>query len=508
MIQRISLTGWNVYATRFVDAPVWTWEAPAGTASYRVQVATAHDEARTYHSAQPIFDMAPLWAQIPHGPVDLLIAGLDGDGNEVCTALHKRFAKAPGFAGDEQEALDWPAAVRRNIAYLLAPARDEVKDYEQGLPRSCWSSFEDSVTGQRAHLAYPALHHPSFILAFLLFAEHFPEDSLAPEARRQARQYGDWLLHNRLPAGWVCGLFPYSTIEEGRFAGGIEGRSITLFRAARAGEAMVALYQACGDPAYLDYARHLANRFVHLQRADGSWPYRVDPETGAVTEEYTSNAVTPARLFGLLEEIEPSPVYAEARQRAMAWVLANPVQTQLWQGMYEDVGEQKPYANLQHWDANETIRYLLHYRQERPDAVETAERLNRYIEDQFVVWQWEESPVTVRCPTPTVLEQYLCYYPMEVHTGNWLLSLLMLHQATGETGYLRKGVAAANAIVRGQQPSGAFSTWGNDRRFGRPLRTTDWPGCNACAATALLRWAHYYEAHQAQRPYRLGLWGV
>jgi hypothetical protein len=196
------------------------------------------------------------------------------------------------------------------------------------------------------------------------------------------------------------------------------------------------------------------------------------------------------------------------RRRAAEWVLANPVQTKLWQGMYEDVGAQQPYSNLQHWDVNETIRYLLHYRSEHAEAVTTAANLNRFIEDQFVVWQWENSPVTVRCPTPTALEQYRCYYPMEVHTGTWLLSLLALHQATQDDTYLHKGIAAANAIVRGQQASGAFSTWGNDRRFGRPLRTTDWPGCNACAATALMRWTLYYGTLKRHEPYSLGLWGI
>ncbi|GIV82527.1 MAG: hypothetical protein KatS3mg051_1881 [Anaerolineae bacterium] len=504
----IKLSSWNRWATRFVAAPTWSWEAVPGAACYVVDLAGVHDTARRYRLQRPYFDMAPFWEQLHHGPVDLLIQALDAQDNALCSALHLRVHKVPGFAGDEQEPLAWVEAVRRNLAYLLAPARDPVADYEQGLPRSCWSSFEDSVTGQRVHLAYPALHHPSFILAFLTFAQRFPDDPLAPEARRQARQYGDWLLQHRLPADWMCSLFPYSTIQAGRFEGGIEGKNITLFRAARVGEAMLALYAAFGDAAYLDYARHLADVFVRLQREDGSWPYRVDPRDGAVVESYTSNAITPARLFGLLEEIAPNARYAQARRRAAQWVLDNPVQTRLWQGMYEDVGEHEPYQNLQHWDTNETIRYLVHYRREVPQAVETAAALNRYIEDQFVVWQQEESPVTVQCPTPAVLEQYLCYYPMEVHTGNWLLSLVALHQATGDGLYLHKGMAAANAIVRGQQANGAFSTWGNDRRFGRPLNTRDWPGCNACAVTALLRWDRYYRGAQAGEPEPLGLWGI
>jgi hypothetical protein len=507
-MKKITLTGWNVWATRFVEPPTWSWNPAPEAASYVVQLAAEYGSAKTYKLREPRFDTAAVWESLPHGAIDMLVLGLDEAGGEVCTTLHKRFYKVPGFAGDDQEPLDWVGAVRRNLVYLLAPARDGVAGYEQGLPRSCWSSFEDNVTGQRTHLAYPALHHPSFILTFLAFAQRFPDDLLAVEALRQARQYGDWLLHHQLPSDWVCSLFPFSTIQNGHFEGGVEGKNITLFRAARVGEAMVALHQAFPDERYLAYARHLADIFVKLQRDDGSWPYRVNPQDGSVAEEYTSNAISPARLFGLLEEIAPSSTYAQARRQAAQWVLDHPVKTRLWQGMYEDVGQHEPYRNLQHWDTNETIRYLMHYRHEITNAVTVAQELNRYIEDQFVVWQPEDASMAVRCPAPTVLEQYLCYYPMEVHTGAWLLSLLALHQATREPVYLRKGIAAANSIVQGQQPSGAFSTWGNDQRFDRPLRTSDWPGCNACAATALLRWDAYCRALQTDDGFELGLWGI
>ena len=36
------------------------------------------------------------------------------------------------------------------------------------------------------------------------------------------------------------------------------------------------------------------------------------------------------------------------------------------------------------------------------------------------------------------------------------------------------------APSQGQQESGAFSTWGFDIRFGRPLSQLNWPGDNAC----------------------------
>ncbi|MGB7158810.1 MAG: hypothetical protein WBD40_12130 [Tepidisphaeraceae bacterium] len=496
----LAQTGWNVYSTRFVDPPTFTWKPRDGAAAYVVQFAHENDKAaRTVRLDAPTYDMAADWPAVDVGCIDMIATAVDSEGRELGPAWRKRFYKSPGFDGVKQAPLDFVASIDRNIAYLLAPARDKVEDFERGLPRSCWSSSEESATGRRRLLAFPALHHPSFILGYLAYADQFPTNAHASEAVAQAKQYGDWLLANRLPGDWRCSLFPFSTIQNGKAEGYIEGRNITLFRSARVGEAMVALFKRFKDQRYLDYAIHLANVYVELQRPDGSWPYRVDPKDGRVVEEYTSNAVTPARLFGLLEQIEPNENYAAARVKAIGWVMENPVRNRRWQGMYEDIGATVPYRNLQHWDTNEMIRYLVHYRRGDAEAVRVARDLNRYIEDQFVVWREGDRSVMNRCPAPTVLEQYTCYQPMESHTGMWIQSLIALHRATGNDEYVTKAINAGNAIVRGQQESGAYSTWGYDPRFGRPLLTQDWPGCNAVALLGLLPLTRYIAALPASR---------
>ena len=490
----IQFSGWTSHATRFVWAPIFTWTYPSNAARFRLQIAWTADKAETIWLTEPQFDLTPLWPGIPLGQVDVMLTAVDAAEQTVANTWHKRFYKVPGpeVAQLRQDPLDYLTSVRRNLDYLLAPARDKVAPYEVGWPRSCWAAFEDNETGQRTRLGYPALHHPSFIFAYLTFAEAFPDDPRADEARRQARQYGQWLLDYRLPADWTCSLFPYSTIHEGKFEGGNEEQAITLFRAARVGEAMLTLYRVTGENDWLEYARHIAEMFVRLQRPDGTWPYRVNPRNATVTEDYTSNVVSPACLMALLEEIQPDPRYAAARHKAIAWLKENPVKTRRWQGMYEDVGEQPPFANLQHFDVDEAILYLTHFRTADPAFVPTAVELNRWVEDQFVVWG-PELQLPVQPPTPTVLEQYVCYWPMECHTARWLLALIALHTATGDAEYLTKAIAAANSIVRGQQPSGAYSTWGNDVRYGRPRDTRDWPGCNALAVTALVRFQQYLQ---------------
>ena len=493
-ILKISLNSWNAYSRRFIDPPSFTWEAVPGADSYEVMIAHGDQMAQSHKVDRPRIDLAPVWGRVPFGPVDMLVLGRDSAGTEICVSQYKSFHKVHDFDGARQEPLDWASALRDNAAYLLSPARDEVYDFEEGLPRAIWMSMEDSVTGQRwSSWVMPGLHHTSHIFAFLTFAGSFPDDPLADEARRQANVFGDWLLQNRTPEGWAYGLYPYSNIGNGELKEST--RDTTVTRAGRVGIAMLAMHREFGDEEYLEYARHLANTLARTQRPDGSWPYRVNAEDGAVTADYTSDVVTPARLFGLLEEIEPKESYSAARSRAIEWMLQGPVRTNRWEGMYEDnIGDIDPYVNLENLDTNEMIRYLVHFRDQSPDYLEAAERINRWIEDQFVVWRPEDrgaiglgrtgstlGPVNLHCPTPTVTEQYMADFPMESHTGNWLLSLLALHSATGDEQYLLKGVAAANSIVRGQQETGAFSTWGYDIRFGRPLSTLNWPGETAAA---------------------------
>ena len=352
-------TGWNIWSSRFVDAPTWTWNPIKGAAEYVVQFAQWNEKsARTVRLKEPVFEMSEHWAALPIGAIDLIGWAVDAKGDVICTAWHKRVIKSGGWDGARQEPMDWKVSIDRAMEYVLAPARDDVKDYEKGLPRSCWSCCEDNITGQRRLIMFPALHYPSFIFAYLTYAQNFPDSKLAPQAVHQARQYADWQMTHRLPADWRCSLFPFSSIEDGRTEAYIEGRNITLFRAARVGEAMVAMFRHFKDEQYLDYAKHIADTFAELHRADGSWPYRIDPKDGRVVQDYTSNSISPARLFGILEEIEPNDRYRNAREKAAAWVLANPVRTHRWEGMYEDVGASAPFRDLQHWDANEMVRRI------------------------------------------------------------------------------------------------------------------------------------------------------
>ncbi len=292
----ITFVGWNAYSSRFVVAPRLEWECSAEVGYYRVRIADRATVIADKVVKEPFWDLSDTWEKLPYGSIDLLIEAFDRNGHETLS-LHRQFRKSPGCDVKKQAPLDWREAIFRNIAYLLEPVQDGMAEYEKGLPRFCWRSTENSVSRQRGNFAYPALHNPSFIFAFLNYVEMFPSASNAVEARKQAGEYGDWLLEHRHPENYACSLFPFSTIGNGKYTGGCEGSAVTLFRGARVGEAMIALYRTFREEKYLNYARHLGTVFARLQKNDGSWPYRVDPETGEVKEEYTSSAIGTARFL-------------------------------------------------------------------------------------------------------------------------------------------------------------------------------------------------------------------
>ena len=519
-VTSIALNGWNMWAKRFVSAPTWTWGAIPGATGYIVKLAVGHQIAKDYKVDHPHFCMSDIWNDLPVGPIDMMVLGTGIDGKEVCNSQTKSFNKVPGYDGRKVEALDWTGAIRKNMAYLLLPPRDGVADFEEGLPRGIWSCMEDSVTGQRwSSVACPCLNGAGYINAFLTFNKYFPDDELADEAKRQAKVFGDWFLVSRHPKNFYCSYFPYSVISNGVLEE--KGYGNTLFRAARLGIVMLMLFETFGEESYLEYAQHLANVLVRIQRDDGGWPFRVNPKDGSIVQEYTSNVATQARFLGMLEAIDPKVDYKQARCKAAQWIMNNPVKTSRWEGMFEDMPEVAPYENLENWAVNETVNYLVHFREEDSRFLATAEELNRWIEDQFVIWQEGDTHAmgvgyignttldsNLTTPTPMVLEQYVCQFPMEAHNGNWLLALLAMHRVTRKEDYLNKAVAAANAIVRGQQESGAFSTWGFDLRFGRPLSTLNWPGYNACANTALMLCGQYCRVEEKGESLDLGLCGV
>jgi hypothetical protein len=473
----INLSGWTRSSTRFIDAPSFAWTPIAGVFGYRV-VWKAGTTANSATTGESRFDFSRLWDTIPLGPVEWSITPL-GTQSE---ASNFTFHRVPGFDRRDEPPLDWAGSARRNIDFLLSLPPDPETGEPLFLTHSWHLEPADIV------IAYPCLHYPSFVALFLEALKHETDVQRRASYEAMLEATASAIMKWRTPGRGAAPSMPLTTrILQNPGAPRAEQGTITAFRAARMGEALLALYGWHARTEYLDYALHIARILKTLQRPDGSWPYRIRPETGEVTEEYTSGGISTAAFYGELIRVTGKDDYTPTLTKAVQWTLKNPCQTMRWQGMYEDVGEHPPFGNLENWDTLDAIVYLCRNRERIEGAVKTAERLNKWVEDQFVIFGPAGTPSCAYVHPPAVMEQYFCYYPMEAHTARWIRALLLLHQATDNPFYRMKAVRAANAIVRAQYPDGRYSTWGIDTRTGKPFNSEgDWYGCNAIAAEVLL----------------------
>jgi len=477
------ITSWNVCSKQFIDAPTFRVLPLNGTAQYR---AVVRQEDRTWFvtSRSPAVSLAKVWPRLKLGKFSLTLDCVDRYGKVLRSETSTR-VKAPDFKGFKEPPADWAADADRNIAYLIHANEHATVPYrEPGVPVWVWAATPSY------ELSYPCITINSLAWAFLAHVDNAGPQSA--EALRLARAGADWALEHRQPDRGALPRFPYSTISKGKFGGAVEGEAVNLLRASWLAISFVDLYQVTHHAPYLDYARHIADTTVKFQNADGSFPYRVHPQTGAIVEQYSCNAMEFVELVEKLEPFGYDQRRALAAQRALDWLLACVCTTHNWKAAYEDVGETRFYSNLSQMPVLPLIRHLCRHKDEDPTHLRTARQLNRWVEDQFVTFGPENEASPVRVKGPQVFEQFACWRPMEGHTANWILALIELHRATGKRGYLDKAKAAANAICSEQYPDGQFSTWGRDYQTGKAFTDDVDPGhMNWFNANAFADWALY-----------------
>ncbi len=490
----IFLNSWNKYAIRFIDAPVFSWGSIKWVKEYEIMVASGMKPAISFKVTKPEFAFAEIWNSLECGTIQWCIKALDDESKMIDYGGTFSFSKSPDFDGKKQDPLDYRNCTQKIIKFLTSYEHPD--NYDPSLPAYIWHCAE--INGKPYHASYPGLNYTGIINAFLRYARRTDNAIQRDDLLKRAIQLGDWLLENRLPENYALPLLPYSTISKGEFSGGCEGKSITLFRSALLGRAIIHLFNSTKQEKYLEYARHIAGVLQKHQRPDGSWPYRVNPETGEVVAEYTSAAIFPVLLFEELDNLTGGSEYLQSREKAVQWILENPVKTHLWQGMFEDIPNMKPFKNLEPCDAIATARYLIKHQEENADYLKIAQRLNRWIEDQFVVFG-PEPALPYQPYYPSILEQYACYWAMDFHTGEWVLLLRDLYKATGKLEYLHKAIAGANTMVRFQQEDGRMATFGVDHRFDIPQANHHgdayecWFGCTAESAVYLMEWSDDFQ---------------
>jgi len=308
-----------------------------------------------------------------------------------------------------------------------------------------------------AEAVYPAFHHSLYIRA-LLARWRATGDA---ECLARARQLADWNIERCTPADWKYGSLFYSTACKGRVGGSVDGDAIMTDKPAIMALAMLELSTATGDARYREAAAAVAATLASTQLPEGCWPFRVNPQTGAIREAYTSSAIYAVMLFEAMSK-SPDDRWAKARAKALTWILEGPAKTMQWKGFYEDVSANMGRDNRTNWDCIDTARWLIAHRAENAEYLPLALKLHAWISKEFVerrdAWGAAEG----------LREQKCCFQTMGIHTAHWAALLADLHAATGDESYKRRAIQSCALITYWMRDDGANRvgpTWGDEIWF-------------------------------------------
>ena len=300
---------------------------------------------------------------------------------------------------------------------------------------------DDNRFGYRA--SFPAFHHAYLIEAFLNYYNY----SGNPEAIRRSRELADWTIAHSTPADWKWPYLPWSTFTEGKPGGGEDKDNLQPDKAGYMGLSYTRLYEVTGNRKYLVAARRAADTLTARQNGDGSWPFRVNPQSGAIFQQYTAALFMNVAFLEKMFALTRNPDYKNAQITAWMWMLRNPIRTNNWSGLYEDIP--KGSDSQVHYSPAQTIRLLLRYRTpvNGSSYMGHARRLFDYTMDGLAFHD-REMGLLLREQTG-----YLAATPSS--TLNWSMMSAEFFLTTGEAKYRATTVEAVRMVTHyGLKPDG------------------------------------------------------
>ncbi len=458
---------WNRNAVQFQFAPSFDFEPVEGARQYLYTLEWADGGKTTFNASSPRASLSPVWASLPLGPVELTIRAIDASGGDLGEVGRRGFHRASPFPETYPKALmTWAES-----ADLALDALVHSPDLH------CW--FTTGIPDETFHLyRYPSKIIGASASALALHASRDPAPKDAAEALVAARRAGDYLLSLVFKEGSAWAFHPptyHPTLFSERMKGHMSPKNYMTNCGAESGCYLLDLYAATDEPKYLEAAVRIAETYAERQLEEGSWLLFVDPISG---EAVTENVLIPTLVIQFLDrlsEVTGSGEFDAMKERAVAWMMRNPVATWNWQGQFEDVKPLPPYENLTKHEAGDFAIHLLETAPQDPDKRRLALDLIRYAEDQFVMWasppakspgqqndDGNKASRTGRWMLPCVLEQYRCWAPVSASSAKLIRMYLAAHRATGDALPLEKAKALAATLTRAQSDNrapGRYQTW-------------------------------------------------
>jgi maltose/maltodextrin transport system substrate-binding protein len=446
---------WNEKAMMFKYAPSFqfdnsNWIIPNPKQFRYSAFSFANNTYYTFIASSPFESLSPVWDKIPNGEVYLKVEALSDDGLDFTIAGSRIFIKAATFCPPYPEAkYSYKEAFDKGLKFM----------YNQKHIQNWY--FSGTPDHQEYNLyCYSSKLVGSVIDAMLLYNSYFPENDTAIVIACNA---ADYLISKAEPAGSPLEYFP-QVYEGQNLAARSFGEEIIIAQAAQTGKSFLALYDKTNEIKYLKSAINIADAYLKTQLPSGTWYIRMYKKNGKPVTEELCIPIEIAGFLSLLVNKYEQPQYQKVIDSSLKWVWDNPMKTFNWTGQFEDVAAYKSYNNLTKYEASWFAQYLLKNKAIDTSYVRLAKELIAFCEDQFVVW---ENPgmydnfknSTSRWQAPSVLEQYMCYVPIDASASQMIETFYCAYKNTSEKIYREKAIALTNSLINSQKADGMIPTF-------------------------------------------------
>ena len=488
---------WNKYAIRFINVPSFDFKPIEGAAQYRFTATSEIDSMDYVFTAeQPWSQLLPIWKELPAGMVNLTVEGIDGNDKVIDISGTRQFYRAAVFGGIYHS----PERDYRESAFMGLQWLFRKEHYQRWLT-------ESSPDTNYYLYCYPSKIIGAVINSMLMYAALNPADSLT--AMKVAINAGHYLVNASKPAGSPLEFFPPTydgdLAEQINTAGDSEREyaknktieirdQLMMMYPAEVGNAYLNLYEHTGIEDFFKAAVRIADTYSVLQLGNGTWHLTLNIRTG---EHIDPNLCIPSNIIHFLERLIEDyglDKFAENAEKALNWIIENPLENFYWEGQFEDVPPSLAFRNLSKGHVLSLASHFLTKDKSNPGLIETAEELIRFGEDQFVIWEKpfpNENEKTDNWITPCALEQYVYYVPIDASAARFIETFQIAYEATGKEIYLAKARSLANSMTMAQDSlTGEYPTyWEYERRH----QMDGWINCAAADARAMLGFADFLD---------------
>lgn len=432
---------WNVASGRFMYAPAFDLKVIDGADRYRFTV-IASGRPHTFEAKKPYASLAPVWLDIPAGPVTVTVEALNDKGEVIGLSGTCGFERAAMYNGPyNKQIMDYKQSAQEGLKTLFN-RRYFTEWMQPGVPASDYR--KTGADYQYAGCAYPAKLMGAMVAGAALYARMDPRPDDAEKVLAIGRKAADYLISLSFPAGEPLEHFPPTYDER---------RDVMMNYPAEAAMAYLDFYDVTKEKKYLDAAVRVAQTYQKLQLPNGTWPTVIGPD-GKGRGPSMLNGVEPVQFFERLMEQYGREELTEMRDQAFAYLMANPMKTYMWTSQFEDGPPNHTYNRMSPAQACELAMYLFDHRKDNPQYVEQAIELMRWSEDQFVCWEVPGNPKFMEhdwLRIPCVMEQYGYMVPVNFSSQHLILTYLKAWQATGNSLYMAKAKDLANALLIAQE---------------------------------------------------------